>query len=53
MPGFNFRQAQPIAAEEPAMRVRIIYGKLKPGAWDAYETAYKEAMQKAGEIPGL
>ena len=35
------------------MRVRIIYGKLKPGAWDAYETAYKEAMQKAGEIPGL
>jgi len=35
------------------MRVRIIYGKLKPGTWDAYETAYKEAMQRAGEIPGL
>ena len=40
-------------AEEPTMRVRIIYGKLKPGTWDAYETAYKEAMQRAGEIPGL
>ena len=35
------------------MRVRIIYGKLKPGTRDAYETAYKEAMQRAGEIPGL
>ena len=23
------------------MRVRIIYGKLRPGTWDAYEAAYK------------
>jgi len=35
------------------MRVRIIYGKLKPGTWDAYEAAYKEAMGKAGRVPGL
>jgi hypothetical protein len=36
-----------IAGEEPAMRVRIIYGKLKSGTWDAYETAYKE-FERAG-----
>ncbi len=35
------------------MRVRIIYGKLKPGTWDAYEAAYKEAMDQAGHVPGL
>jgi len=35
------------------MHVRIIYGKLKPGTWDAYEAAYKQVMAKAGAIPGL
>ena len=35
------------------MRVRIIYGKLRPGAWDGYEAAYKEVMGQAGQIPGL
>jgi hypothetical protein len=33
--------------------VRIIHGKLKPGTWDSYERAYKEAVAKAGKIPGL
>jgi len=35
------------------MRVRIIYGKLRPGTWDEYEQAYKDVMNQAGEIPGL
>ena len=35
------------------MRVRIIYGKLRPGTWDAYEAAYKEVMAKSGQVPGL
>jgi heme-degrading monooxygenase HmoA len=38
---------------EEAMMVRIIHGKLKPGTWDSYEQAYKEAVAKAGKIPGL
>ncbi len=35
------------------MRVRIIYGKLRPGTWDAYEAAYKEVAEQSGQIPGL
>ena len=35
------------------MMVRIIHGKLKPGTWDSYERAYKDAIAKAGKIPGL
>ena len=35
------------------MRVRIVYGKLRPGTWDAYEAAYKEVMERSGQIPGL
>ena len=35
------------------MMLRIIHGKLKPGTWDSYERAYKEAVAKAGKIPGL
>ena len=35
------------------MRVRIIYGKLRPGTWDAYEAAYKEIMERAGQVAGL
>jgi heme-degrading monooxygenase HmoA len=38
---------------EEAMMVRIIHGKLKSGTWDSYEQAYKEAVAKAGQIPGL
>ena len=35
------------------MLMRIIHGKLKPGSWNAYEAAYKEAVAEAGEIAGL
>jgi heme-degrading monooxygenase HmoA len=35
------------------MMLRIIHGKLKPGTWDSYESAYKDVMKKAGKIPGL
>jgi heme-degrading monooxygenase HmoA len=35
------------------MMLRIIHGRLKPGTWNAYERAYKEAMTKTGKIPGL
>jgi heme-degrading monooxygenase HmoA len=35
------------------MMLRIIHGKLKPGTWDSYESAYKDIIAKAGKIPGL
>ena len=35
------------------MMLRIIHGKLKPGTWDSYESAYKDVIAKAGKIPGL
>ena len=35
------------------MMLRIIHGKLKPGTWDSYESAYKDVMKTAGKIPGL
>jgi heme-degrading monooxygenase HmoA len=35
------------------MMLRIIHGKLKPGTWESYESAYKEVTAKAGKISGL
>jgi heme-degrading monooxygenase HmoA len=35
------------------MMLRIIHGKLRPGKWDSYESAYKDVMAKTGKIPGL
>src|SRR5438067_819937 len=35
------------------MLMRVITGKLKPGTWDEFERAYTEAINDAGEIPGL
>jgi heme-degrading monooxygenase HmoA len=35
------------------MFLRIIHGKLKPGTWSEFESAYKGAMQDAGVVPGL
>ena len=35
------------------MLLRIIRGKLKPGAWNAFETAYKQAIADAGPVEGL
>ena len=35
------------------MYLRIIHGKLKPGAWSDFEIAYKKAIGEAGAIHGL
>ena len=35
------------------MILRVISGRLKPGAWDAFERAYAEATSAVGPIPGL
>lgn len=35
------------------MLLRIVRGKLKPGTWIAFETAYQEAISAAGPIEGL
>ena len=35
------------------MLLRIIRGKLKPGTWDAFETAYRTAISNAGPVEGL
>jgi heme-degrading monooxygenase HmoA len=39
--------------KEESMLLRIIHGKLKPGTWDSYESAYKNVMAKVGKVPGL
>ena len=33
--------------------MRITWGKLKPGAWNDYETAYKKVMPQTLEVPGI
>ena len=35
------------------MLLRIIRGKLKPGAWDTFERAYQAAISNAGPVEGL
>jgi heme-degrading monooxygenase HmoA len=35
------------------MFMRITWGKLKPGAWNGYEAAYKKVMPKTLEVPGI
>jgi heme-degrading monooxygenase HmoA len=35
------------------MLLRIVRGKLKPGTWSEFETAYTKAMADAGPIEGL
>jgi heme-degrading monooxygenase HmoA len=35
------------------MQMRIIRGKVKPGQWAEYESAYKAIVSKIGAIPGL
>lgn len=35
------------------MLLRIIRGKLKPGAWSEFETAYLKALADAGPVEGL
>jgi heme-degrading monooxygenase HmoA len=33
--------------------MRITRGTLRPGAWDRFEAAYREAVKEVGQIPGL
>ena len=35
------------------MFMRIVWGKVAPGKWDAFETAFKTAMANRGELKGL
>ena len=35
------------------MLLRIVRGKLKPGTWSLFETAYKQAIADAGPVEGL
>jgi heme-degrading monooxygenase HmoA len=36
-----------------AMQMRIIWGKILPGQWDAFEAAFKKALEIRGEVQGL
>lgn len=35
------------------MFLRIVRGKLKPGAWSEFESAYEKAVSGAGPVEGL
>jgi heme-degrading monooxygenase HmoA len=35
------------------MQMRIIWGKILPGQWDAFEAAFKRALEIRGEVKGL
>ncbi len=35
------------------MYMRIVWGKIVPGKWDAFEAAFKTAMATRGEVAGL
>jgi heme-degrading monooxygenase HmoA len=35
------------------MHMRIIWGKILPGQWDAFEAAFKKALEIRGEAKGL
>jgi hypothetical protein len=35
------------------MQMRIIWGKIMPGQWDAFEAAFKKALEIRGEVKGL
>jgi len=35
------------------MHIRIVWGKVLPGQWDAFEAAYKKALEIRGEVKGL
>src|SRR3984957_7716237 len=52
----------PTARDNPAkvavqggieMHMRIIWGKILPGQWDAFEAAFKKALDIRGEVKGL
>jgi len=35
------------------MQMRVVWGKILPGQWDAFEAAYKKAMTARGRVKGL
>jgi len=35
------------------MYMRIIWGKILPGQWDAFEAAFRKALEIRGEPKGL
>lgn len=35
------------------MLARIVWGRIAPGQWDAYEVAYKKAIAERGSVAGL
>jgi heme-degrading monooxygenase HmoA len=35
------------------MEMRIIWGKVLPGQWDAFEAAFKKAVEIRGDVKGL
>jgi heme-degrading monooxygenase HmoA len=35
------------------MHMRIVWGKILPGQWEAFEAAYKKALEIRGEVKGL
>ena len=35
------------------MLLRIVRGKLKPGSWNEFESAYQKAISEAGPVQGL
>ncbi len=35
------------------MYARIVWGKIVPGKWDAYEAAYQRAIEARGPVDGL
>jgi heme-degrading monooxygenase HmoA len=39
--------------EGTEMHMRIVWGKILPGQWDAFEAAFKKALEIRGEPKGL
>jgi hypothetical protein len=35
------------------MHMRIVWGKILPGQWDAFEMAFTKALKIRGEVKGL
>lgn len=38
---------------DQVMFMRIVWGKILPGKWDEFETAFTSAMAARGDLPGL
>jgi len=39
--------------KESDMYMRIIWGRIASGQWDAFEAAYKKAISLRGDVRGL